>query len=118
MLGTSKEWSLEHSLWGPLKGIPGGHLRVPHWLGEDSGPVGWGALQVTPGLALAEFPVPSHPYACACSGPLRTTLRNSRVRHLLVPAGRIESGSAIFPQQPCALWGSPGHSHDSTYWSH
>lgn len=50
-------------------------------------------LKLSPGLAPDEFPVPTHPYACAYSWPRGTAPWNSHTGQSPGPAGSVESES-------------------------
>lgn len=60
--------------------------------------------EVTSRLVLGESSVPFHPYACACSGPLGTTPRNSCVK---CPPGLT---GGMFPFGSCLLSAPPRNS--------
>lgn len=70
-----------------------------------------GTLQITPGLAAAEFPVLLHLYAYAHSGPLGTPLENSCIGCLLVPLVAWSQVLCTFSLSSHTLWTAPQNSH-------
>lgn len=76
-----------------------------------------GALQVATELVVpAESPVPPHPYAHVCFGPLETTPENSCIGCPLVPLGAGTRHCVhTFPHGPCVLWAALGNSCIGTH---